>query len=262
MTTAIHEQQDSATTQATAGDGLDVLKQLHTELLRQVSTAGSKRQLLVALAELICRYVQPLAMCYVERDSQGKLLDTIRMHPAKDDDQTKRLARQLSSACQTACRQGTVEVRRQDIPARWIVAAPVVRQGLDPEAVGFIFSADEPPQHSIMLAHIVASHLVLWHVLAASRESEQDARTAAAALELLDGVGAAPDLRSACFVLAAELQTHLKCRRVAVGLRPGGKGHCRLLAFSGVAQFDLQSRAACAMEAAMNETVLRNDVTL
>jgi multidrug efflux pump subunit AcrA (membrane-fusion protein) len=263
MTTAIHEQQEFAgSNQATTGDGLERLKQLQTELLRQVSKASSKRQLLTVLTEFAPRYVECVAIFYSERDAQGTLLDAVQLHPVPEDDQTKRLTRQLSSICQTACRQGTVEVRRQELPARWIVAAPVVRQNVDPEVVGFIFSGDEPVQQCIMLAQIVASHLVLWHVLAANRESEQDARISAAVVELLDRLGAAPDLRSACFVLAAELQTYSKCQRVIVGLRHGGNGHCKLMAFSGVANFDLQSRAASTIEAAMNEAVLRNDVTI
>ena len=261
MTIATYEKPAAAFDPSRSGDGLEPLTQLHAELLRQVSSDGSKRQLLVALGELVPRYAQPVAMFYFGRDSHGQLLDTLRLHPAADDGQTRRLAQQLSTACQAACQHGTLEVRRQEIPARWIVAAPVVLQGRDPEAIGFVFSADQPAQPLILLVQMVASHLVLWHVLAAGRESEQEACTSAALVELLGAVGAAPDLRSAGYSLAAELQSHLKCLRVAVGVRHTGKGRCRLLAISGVAQFDLQSSVACAIEAAMDEAVLRNDVT-
>ena len=261
MTTAMREQQEVTPSRTDESGSLEALRQLHAELLRQVSSSRSKRDVLVALAELVPRYAQPEAMFYFERDPQGRLLETIRLHPAEDSSQAQRLAHLLSSACQMACRHGTLEVRRLDGPERLIVAAPVFLRGRDPEAVGFIFSADKPVEQLIMLVQIVASQLVLWHVLAAARESEQDARDSAALIELLDAMGAASDLRSTCFALAADLQTHSKCLRVAVGLRPRGRGRCRLLAISGVAQFDLRSRTACAIEAAMDEAVLRNQVT-
>ncbi len=262
MMIAPNERQEAASNQIVTEDILDDQRQLHAELLRTVSSARSKPELLIALAEIVRRYARPVAMYYFARDPQGQLLETTRLLPAKDDDQAQRLERQLFSACQTACRQGMLEVRRQDIPARMIVAAPVVLQGRDPEAVGFIFSADESTRALLMLAQIVASQLVLWHVLAEARQSEQDARASAALVELSAAVGASPDLHSACFTLAAELRSHLKCLRVAVGLRSAGKGRCRLVALSGVAQFDAQSRIACAIEAAMDEAVLRDDVTI
>lgn len=262
MTTATLLQQVTVSAGPVAGDDLANLKQLPTELLRLVSSAASQRELLVALAELVTRHARPVMMHYYGRDAQGQLLNTLRLIPLEEDDRTERLTRQLAAAAQAACRVGACELRRSESPALWIVGAPVVRQGRDPEAFGFVFSADLPAQQAIVLAQLVAAHVVLWHVLMMGRESEQDARTLASLVELRDTVCAAPDLRSACFALAGDLQTHLKCRRVAIGLRPAGKGNCRLVAISGVAQFDALSAAASAIEAAMDEAVLRNEATV
>ncbi len=243
-------------------DSLAALRQLPAEMLRQVTAARSKRELLLALAKLLPRYQLPLAVLYLERNAQGHLTDPTRLYPVAIDESTERLTQHLPAACQAACSQGALEIRRLAAPARVIIASPVVLQGRDPEAIGFVFEAQLPVQSLTWLAQIYASHIVLWHVLQAGIDSDQDARVTASLVELLANVGSAPDLRSACYTLAAELQSHLHVRRVVVGLRPRGKGHCRLRVISGVAQFDPRSQTAGAMEAALDEVVLRDEMVV
>ncbi|MGE0608171.1 MAG: efflux RND transporter periplasmic adaptor subunit [Pirellulales bacterium] len=261
MTTATLERQQTEPGQPLLGAGLEPLRRLHGELLRKVSAAASRRELLAGLAELIVPCLPPVAMFYLGRNAQGELTEAMQLFPPNQNEATPRLARLVASACQTACRQGALEVRRQTLPPQTVIAAPVALQGSDPDAVGFVFGGDQPVQPAVMLAQIAADHLVLWHVLAATRETDHEAAASAAMVELVGKLSTAPDLRAACFALAAELQTHLKCQRVAVGLRPGSKGHCRLMALSGMAQFDPRSRTTLAIEAAFDETILRNDIT-
>ena len=172
------------------------------------------------------------------------------------------MAKQLITVCRTACGTNEVDVRQQAAPARTILAAPITLPVHDPEALGAIFSSDQPTPHLLMLVQMVASHIVLWHVVADSHNHEADARDSAALVELLDQVTTASNLRQACYTLAGELETYLQCKRVAVGLRSGGEGRCRLIAVSGVARFDHRSSTAHAIEAAMDEAVLRQDVTV
>lgn len=260
MTIAIHEQPEAASGSAPASLELELLSQFQTELLQLVASARSKQQLLTSVADLVRRNAELEAMYYFERDSQGQLTAAVRLHPIGTDSQTDRHARQLSAACQAACRNGRLELWQKDIPARWIIATPIVRQGSGPDAIGFIFH--QPcVETSVLLAQLSATAVVLWNVLEGGRASEQDARDSAALVEILDGVAEAPDLRSACLALVSGLQGHLKCQRAAVALRIAGKGRCRLQAISGVSQFDLNSRTACAMESAMDEAILRNDLT-
>ena len=238
------------------------LRRLQREMLSLASSAQTKLDLLGSLAELLDRNAETLAMFYFQRNEQGELADGIRLRPTEDDTRGRLLSKQLLSACQTACRAGELSVRRQTAPARIVLAAPIVLRGRDPEALGVIFSSDHPTSHLLMLIQMVASHIVLWHVIAGSRNHEADARDSAALVELLDQVIAATDLRQACYALSGELATYLQVQRVAVGLRSRGKGRCRLVAISGVAQFDKRSSTAQAIEAAMDEAVLRQDVTV
>ncbi len=98
----------------------------------------------------------------------------------------------------------------------------------------------------------------------ASREApnlEWEAQSTAAILDLVEKVHEAGDVMTACQTLATELQAHLGCDRVAIGVRRGEAGPCRLMAVSGVAQIDPRSDVARSMEAALDESILRDAVT-
>ncbi|MCH7726434.1 MAG: efflux RND transporter periplasmic adaptor subunit [Planctomycetes bacterium] len=243
-------------------DEPDLLRRLQREMLSVVASARTKLDLLDSLAEILDRNVETVAMFYFQRNEQGELGDGIPLRPREGNTHGQLLSKQLMSACQAACRKGELSVRRQTAPACTILAAPIAHRGRDPEALCVIFSSDHTTSHLLMLMQMVASHIVLWHVMAGSRIHASDARDSAALVELLDQVIAATDVRKACYALAGELGTYLQFQRVAVGLRSEGKGRCRLVAVSGVAQFDKRSPTSHALEAAMDEAVLRQDVTM
>jgi multidrug efflux pump subunit AcrA (membrane-fusion protein) len=245
-----------------ASDDIDSILRLQREMLQQASSAPQLIDLLRGLAKLLVRHAEPVAIFYFERNAQGDFADAIRLRPTGDDARTQRFARQLMAACQSACHTGEMCLRRQAAPARVVLAAPIALRNRDPDAFGVIFSSDQEPSHLVMLVQMVVSHIVLWHVLDASRDDQTDMRHGMALVELLDQVITAPNLRQACYTLAGELESYLQCKRVALGLRLPGTGRCRLVAVSGVSQFDKRSTTAHALEATMNEVVLRQDITV
>ena len=89
-----------------------------------------------------------------------------------------------------------------------------------------------------------------------------DFEQSAALIELLETTQNAPNLRQACFVFVNELRTHFDSQQVAIGLRRKAKGPCRLVAVSGVSHFDKAARSTRAIEAVLDEAILRNEVTV
>ncbi|MAD81222.1 MAG: hypothetical protein CMJ50_10315 [Planctomycetaceae bacterium] len=242
-------------------DNTDLLRRIQREMLRLASSGPTKAELLQGLAEWMSAFAQPLEVFYCERDEQDQLADAIQLDHTAADDHDDRFYQQLTSACHTACRTGELDVRRWATPPRMIVAAPIPLRGSDPEAIGVVFSENNSTPHDMMLVQMVVSHIMLWHVMTGGRELDSNARDSAALVELLDQVTPATSLRQACYSLVGELKEYLKCKRVAVGLRPGGKGRCRLAAISGVTRFDKQSQTVRAFESAMDEAVLHDAVT-
>ncbi|MFT5524997.1 MAG: hypothetical protein ACI9HK_002962, partial [Pirellulaceae bacterium] len=75
-------------------------------------------------------------------------------------------------------------------------------------------------------------------------------------LELSAKIGQAKDLQTAGYEIVAHLKHVLQCRVVCIGLRANAKSACKLLAYSGLCDFDKKSREIALLEAALEETVL------
>ena len=92
------------------------------------------------------------------------------------------------------------------------------------------------------------------------RQADTESQHTAALLDLLTRLDGATDLREGCYALVNELRDYLQSNRVALGIRRGGKGACRLSAVSGIARFDKRSDMAKTIESALDEAILRDDV--
>ena len=248
---------------ATTPDNTDSLRQIQREMLELASSAPTKIDLINSLAKSMNAYAPSLAIVYCQRDEEDELTATIALindETASDED-SERYVQHLTSACQTACGAGALDVRRWVTPPQIVVASPIPTHGsITPEGFGVIFPENESPRHVMMLVQMAVSHIVVWDVMMESREIDFEARDSSALVELLDHVTLAPNLRHACYTLVGELGEYLKCKYVAVGLRPGGKGRCRLAAISGVSNFDKQSQTVRSFEAAMDEAVMRDGI--
>lgn len=236
-------------------------RQLGREMLQHSAAAKSKLELLQGLANCVCRCVPTLAIVYVQRNEQGELSGARPIHVPRGDGQAARCTQQLLPACQRASRQGEVEIEILSEPARVLIALPVPQQGQDPEALGLIFSASEVSSQLLLLVQSVVSQIVLWQVLVTEKEAARRCQDIAALVELLERVSLTPGRQEACQTLVSELQTHLGCRRAAIGWSATSGGRCRLTALSGVAQFDKHSQSTMALEAVLDETILRGELT-
>jgi biotin carboxyl carrier protein len=116
----------------------------------------------------------------------------------------------------------------------------------------------------------------VYELLCDGLRAEREATSTAALLELLEKISLCDDIRTACFAVVNELQQFLApdCQRIALGLCSGSSakdpaavgqaraGPCRLQAVSGVSQFDRRSEFTYSIEAALDEAILLDDVTV
>lgn len=82
-----------------------------------------------------------------------------------------------------------------------------------------------------------------------------------AILELVGKMVATETVREACQTLANTLQEHFKATFVAVALRPASRVTARLTCVSGVGDFDRSAPQSTKLEAALNETLVRSELT-
>jgi multidrug efflux pump subunit AcrA (membrane-fusion protein) len=92
--------------------------------------------------------------------------------------------------------------------------------------------------------------------------AEQEARLTAALQELLEDAENCQDVRQACQVLAGRLREFVDCERVALATCSQLNGRSHLRSISGVAKFDKHTPLIGSMEAALDESILRDELTV
>lgn len=237
------------------------IRRLQREMLRLTTAATNYNDLLGGLLQLIAQHAKFSTACYFGRNERNELTQQLNIAGEKNQAANKRPDRLLLSMATAACRNGAIESRRQAAPDRLLLAAPVVFSNRDPESICLIFTADQPESVLVLLLEMAVAHLVLWHVLAESRGHAVNASDAAAAVELVDMIISAKTLHEAAYLTTGTLENHLQCGRIALGLKKNGNSRARLVSVSGVANFDSSSVSATAIESAMDEAALRNELT-
>jgi biotin carboxyl carrier protein len=247
---------------AAASRGIE-LRQLQQKLLHAVTANRDREAMLAAVALMVSEAISPVSLCFAFRDESHRLTLHSQL-PGNDDAARANVSDELLlRVCQTACEQGEHQTPRFRNAETIIMATPISVHHQPPGAVAFVLPADTQSLDSITaVLQLVTAHVTLWSVLQESLRAESETRTFAAILELVGKLENAHDLRHACFTAVSELQQHLGCQRVALGLRQGHKQRCRLQAVSGTARFDKHSELVRGIEAALDEALMRDAPTV
>ncbi len=239
---------------------MDVIRQ---GLLQAVGQHHDKQQMLAAVARLIGEHLRPEATVYYDRDA-SQALDAgiyLRGDPSLTDAAEDAL---LFALAESACEESrlVVEELRGQPP---LVAAclPVQLPGRPAHAIMVVFS-DTCVSHDLRLnvLEVITAYITLWHVHRSAVVAEHEAQLTAALQELLEEAENCADLRRACHVLAERLQEYLGCDRVALATCSRWNGRSCLRAISGVDKFDKHTPLVGALEAALDEAILRETLTV
>lgn len=93
-------------------------------------------------------------------------------------------------------------------------------------------------------------------------DTKSESRVLAAVLDLVAKLQCCTSLHNACLMAAANVQSYLKAQSVAIGLSSGRGRPCKLQSLSGVAGFDKDSEMVRSIEAALDESLIRNCLTI
>lgn len=140
-------------------------------------------------------------------------------------------------------------------------------QGKEPPPQGLtltILITDGQAQNlesELLAAQCVIRSWVVWNALTGELAANTRMIGTSAVLELTGLVTTAEDLNAAAHTLTNTLQTHMKCRLVALGLVVPNRSIVTLTSLSGVTDTDTHSSQVQLLTAAMNEVVLRGSMT-
>jgi biotin carboxyl carrier protein len=237
------------------------LSDLQRQLLAEVTATEEPDHALSRIMHLVLRGATAEALVLFRRGARGQLADGPRLHRkwlALDEP----LMRQLAESGRQACLENRAEVRQLDQPCSLTaVAVPVSLRESEGEALCAVVRRGESLNYSVAVLHLASAYLSLWHLRRDSTRTEWEAANAAALVEIVTRLLVCDNLPRACQQLAQDMQQYLRCQRVAVGLKSGNAWHCRLQAISGLAEFDRRSDLVRQVEAAMQEALVRDQLT-
>lgn len=228
---------------------------LHKSLLRSTLTAHDLDALLNSLIKELTQHCQPALILY-ESPSEASDLSPGRIlyqQPATAPDSA--LLSQLQQVCTNCVQSKEVEIQPFVDIQYTLYAAPVTVRGQEPHALGIVFPATKSTGYHSLLLQTLVSHIVLWHVLSDGLQSEQNARDAAAIVELLSDITRANSISQATRQAADELAAYLGCRQIAIGINDTPNSRCHLSALSGTSDFDKASKSVELIETALDDIV-------
>jgi hypothetical protein len=143
----------------------------------------------------------------------------------------------------------------------WIVIASPVQGG--PVSAGCLAGAFRIERESPawLAGQIELAALILGHSVTDRHRvtAEQELAAAAAIIDLAARLEKATTFDQACQTLADEMSRHTGCPQVAIGTLASESDSCRLRACSGDRRSSLDSKTKAALEAALDEVVIRDE---
>lgn len=238
--------------------------QLQQRLLQEIGCSRTREEALAGILRVFVEAIRPVAVLYCKRDENNKLQPAPDLSPAGTGNLQDKFRQRLIRFCETACENGSVHIGNLDSQQRLAtITVPVLFRGTGPDALSAVIARSTAEFNGIVgVLQVVASHITLWNVLEHSQAAESESQNTAALLELLAGCKSCANIKQASITLVNELQQFLQCQCVAVGICGHRRNSCRLEAVSGFAHFDGRAEFANTIEAALDEAILREGVTV
>ncbi len=239
------------------------MRRLRESLFLAVTEDPDKTAMLSAVARVVSAHACPEATFFFERDQSSSLL-AVRTLGDKSDSVSDTLNEDLLSCAEAACAQGQPTAHRLNRDVDLLaLSVPVHLPDNEPEVLAAIFPPNPSAlEHLIGVLETAATHITLWYVQQDVALKESEAQSTAALQDLLAKIESCRDLRHGGGMLVDELQQYVGCQRLALTMCDRRHGRPRLQSISGSQKFDKHSPFVLAVEAALDEAILRDTLTV
>ncbi|HUS39576.1 MAG TPA: efflux RND transporter periplasmic adaptor subunit, partial [Pirellulales bacterium] len=240
------------------------LGELQSCLLEMAMSSPDKASVIRRASEVLEQYSNALASVYFQRDQASKWQPSDK-DVVDDLNTTFGLAvEQWAAWCDQAAAERQLQYFRLDgVLPLTVIAVPVSVPGGTPEVLCVAFRTAKKPAHGVViLLQNLAAHFTMWFQGQRCLQFDRESDDLAALIELIGRIENSDSLKRAAFVVANHMQTYLKCQRVAVGLMHSDQKRCQLQALSGISKFDKSSAYVLEVESALDETVLKDELTI
>lgn len=210
------------------------------------------------MASVLGRAGQLDCLAWFERDQRGVTARPEIYSASENLDLTQELAETASRAASSRMTE-TCGVSREGVA--WIViASPVAGEPISGGClVGAFQIGRESP--AWLAGQLELAALILGHSLTNRNRvaAEQELAAASAIIDLANRLETATDYDHACQILVDEMSRHTGCPKVAIGTLASESESCRFKAWSGDRRSSLDDETKSALEAALDEVVIRDE---
>jgi hypothetical protein len=241
-------------------DGFD-LGLLCKRLGKSVLANADKGALLRDTARHLVAAVGCKWVVYLEGGGQES--NAVRWHLLAGPDGTlpEPLQRAVAECAGQTLSKNTAHVKSINGASGWVVAGVPVTGDALTDSLLAVFDEPLADQAFTAALELAAVHIVLWRLRSDLTVRGSEADSAATLADLSGRLASSDDLAMGCYRLVNEFQRHLGCEQVVLGLCRGAKQTCRVAAISGVSRIDQRSERLRALEAVLDEALVRDELT-
>ena len=171
---------------------------------------------------------------------------------------------QVEQICRASAARGHVTTRCLSSEHKlFLIAVPMAANERTPTVLAALVQPGPGGIASqIATMERMGAAIVQWRLTDALTRLDWEAHTSSAATELVSRIESSESVLDATYQLVNELCNFLECKQVALSFpRKTGVG-CQVHAISGMAEFDHNSATVEHLRAAMDECLIRDDLTL
>lgn len=170
----------------------------------------------------------------------------------------------IRKSCIEVCQDQTKTISNSEVITNLCaVLSPTARPegGTDVLVILVTTGSEVQVENGLHAGQLISRALMLWHSAHEVREKNRQLNCTAAVLDICGRIESAFSVQEAAMVLANVLKDYFSCQNVAVGICRTTAQKSTLTAISGVARMDANSASSRAINAALDEAILRSQVS-
>lgn len=235
---------------------------LETDLRALFADKQPSRVMLNRLLQVAQKHTQARFVGLFQQDAAGQL-QKLTSYGNLAEFAEQFAPQQFLDVCRAAgTRRDVISKCLSETARCFAVAVPVMAPG---QQVSILSALVGPGQSGvpaqIKAIEMIAGAMSQWRLTDQLDRLDWEARTSAAVVELISHIEAAESLRAAEYFTVNQLQQLLGAEQVVLGLRRRGSAGIEIHAVSGVAEFDKNSETMGSVQAALDESLVRDKLT-
>jgi len=239
------------------------LRTLYGNVLKMTETETDRGEFLMKLLQQTISVTNAVGGIYFIQHPEKGLMLGPRLLSKQSIAAAPHLVETISDRAKHVADTGRLETLNDEyVPDQVTVLAPVSFDHQSNEVLAVsLHLPGARVEPFVAIVQLIAGYVNFWGIRAVARVHRREADISAALVELVARLHGEADISGAYFTLVNELKAITGADRVALGLRRGLDGRCRLETISGLSDFDGRTELVDTLEAVFSDACASDQAT-